>query len=231
MEGDEYRGVVKVKVGPITASYQGTARFTELDEDGHRAVLRAEGRETRGQGNATAEITASMMPSGSGTKVSVLTDLSITGRVAQFGRGVLADVSSKLLDQFVTNLEASVLGSDEVAAPIDATDADGHSEHLGSDPAPAIRHIDSAPAEPVDLVGVAGSSVARRLRPLLIVTGIGVVVVVVGRGHPLSAALAIRRFRRLNCGTRGSGTPFDPPPMLDPNLPELAAGRGGGLYL
>ncbi|MGA2474622.1 MAG: SRPBCC family protein, partial [Acidimicrobiales bacterium] len=99
VEGDEYRGVVKVKVGPITASYQGTARFTELDESGHRAVLRAEGRETRGQGNATAEITASMMPSGSGTKVSVLTDLSITGKVAQFGRGVLADVSTKLLGQ------------------------------------------------------------------------------------------------------------------------------------
>ena len=192
VEGDEYRGVVKVKVGPITASYQGTARFTELDEDGHRAVLRAEGRETRGQGNATAEITASMMPSGSGTKVSVLTDLSITGRVAQFGRGVLADVSSKLLDQFVTNLEASVLGSDEVAAPIDATDVDGHSEHLGSDLAPAVRHIDSAPAEPVDLVGVAGSSVARRLRPLLIVTGIGVVVVVV--------VVAIRSRRRSRSG-------------------------------
>jgi uncharacterized protein len=177
VEGDEYRGVVKVKVGPITASYQGTARFTELDEGGHRAVLRAEGRETRGQGNATAEITASMMPSGSGTKVSVLTDLSITGRVAQFGRGVLADVSTKLLDQFVTNLEASVLGSDEVAVRVEATEAEGHSNHGDAEPAPAIRHIDSAPAEPVDLVGVAGSSVARRLRPLLIVAGIVVVVV------------------------------------------------------
>jgi len=177
VEGDEYRGVVKVKVGPITASYQGTARFTELDEVAHRAVLRAEGRETRGQGNATAEITASMTPSGSGTRVSVMTDLSITGRVAQFGRGVLADVSTKLLDQFVTNLEASVLGSDEVAVPVVVVaEADGHSDLLGQDPAPAIRHIDSAPAEPVDLVGVAGSSVVRRLRPLLIVAGIVVVV-------------------------------------------------------
>ena len=178
VEGDEYRGVVKVKVGPITASYQGTARFTELDEVAHRAVLRAEGRETRGQGNATAEITASMTPSGSGTRVSVTTDLSITGRVAQFGRGVLADVSTKLLDQFVTNLEASVLGSDEVAVPVALTEAEGHSDLLGPDPANAIRHIDSAPAEPVDLVGVAGSSVVRRLRPLLIVAGIVAVVFV-----------------------------------------------------
>jgi len=185
VEGDEYRGVVKVKVGPITASYQGTARFTELDESGHRAVLRAEGRETRGQGNATAEITASMMPSGSGTKVSVLTDLSITGKVAQFGRGVLADVSTKLLDQFVTNLEASVLGPDEVAVPLEVTALEGQSDHQGPDAAPAIRHIDSAPAEPVDLVAVAGASAARRLRPLLIVAGI---VVVIG--------LAIRSRRR-----------------------------------
>jgi carbon monoxide dehydrogenase subunit G len=176
VEGDEYRGVVKVKVGPITASYQGTARFTELDESGHRAVLRAEGRETRGQGNATAEITASMMPSGSGTKVSVLTDLSITGKVAQFGRGVLADVSTKLLDQFVTNLEASVLGPDEVAVPVEVTALEGQSDLPGPDPSPAIRHIDSAQAEPVDLVAVAGSSVARRLRPLLIIAGIVVVI-------------------------------------------------------
>jgi uncharacterized protein len=193
VEGDEYRGVVKVKVGPITASYQGTARFTELDEVAHRAVLRAEGRETRGQGNATAEITASMTPSGSGTRVSVMTDLSITGRVAQFGRGVLADVSTKLLDQFVTNLEASVLGSDEVAAPVVVAEADGHSDLLGPDPAPAIRHIDSAPAEPVDLVGVAGSSVVRRLRPLLIVAGIVVVVF----------ALATRSRRRRRSAPSG----------------------------
>jgi len=183
VEGDEYRGVVKVKVGPITASYQGTARFTELDESGHWAVLRAEGRETRGQGNATAEITASMEPSEAGTKVSVLTDLSITGKVAQFGRGVLADVSTKLLDQFVTNLEASVLGPGEVAVQPDTTAIEVQSEHQGPDPAPAIRHIDSAPAEPVDLIGVAGSSVGRRLAPLLVVAGIVMVIGLAARSR------------------------------------------------
>jgi carbon monoxide dehydrogenase subunit G len=176
VEGDEYRGVVKVKVGPITAAYQGTARFTELDEDAHRAVLRAEGRETRGQGNATAQIVATMMPSKSGTKVSVVTDLSITGKVAQFGRGVLADVSTKLLDQFVTNLEASVLGPDEVAVAPEESAAEVHSDDRSSDRAPVIRHIDSPPAEPVDLVGVAGSSVARRLAPLLMIAGIVVFI-------------------------------------------------------
>jgi carbon monoxide dehydrogenase subunit G len=176
VEGDEYRGVVKVKVGPITASYQGKARFIELDEGSHRAVLRAEGRETRGQGNATAQIVATMTPSESGTRVSVVTDLSITGRVAQFGRGVLADVSTKLLDQFVTNLEADVLGPDEVEVAPEESAADGHSDDRGSDPAPAVRQVDGPGAEPVDLVGVAGSSVARRLAPLLIVAGIALVI-------------------------------------------------------
>lgn len=109
VEGDEYRGIVKVKVGPITASYRGSARFEEKDAAVHRGVLKAEGRETRGQGNASAVITATLSPSGDGTKVEVVTDLAITGKVAQFGRGMLAEVSGKLLDQFVHNLETMVL--------------------------------------------------------------------------------------------------------------------------
>jgi hypothetical protein len=117
VEGDEYRGVVKVKVGPITASYRGSARFEELDPVAHRGVLKADGRETRGQGNASATITATLSPSGTGTKVEVVTDLSITGKVAQFGRGVLADVSGKLLDQFVQNLETMVLSPTAEASP------------------------------------------------------------------------------------------------------------------
>jgi len=109
VEGDEYRGVVKVKVGPITSQYKGKATFVERDEDAFRAVLRAEGRETKGQGNASATITATLVPEGDRTKVSVVTDLTITGRAAQFGRGVLADVSTKLLGQFVSCLETNVL--------------------------------------------------------------------------------------------------------------------------
>ncbi len=109
VEGDEYRGIVKVKVGPVTAQYKGAARFLERDEAGRKIVLRAEGRETRGQGNANATITAQMTPDGSGTAVSVVTDLTVTGRVAQFGRGVMADVSSKLLGQFVDCLENKLL--------------------------------------------------------------------------------------------------------------------------
>src|SRR5438552_13659813 len=94
VEGDEYRGVVKVKVGPITAQYQGKATITEQDADTHRIVVKAEGRETRGQGNASALVTATLQGDADSTKVSVLTDLNVTGRVAQFGRGVMADVSA-----------------------------------------------------------------------------------------------------------------------------------------
>jgi carbon monoxide dehydrogenase subunit G len=133
IEGDEYRGIVKVKVGPITAQYKGAARFVEQDEAGHRAVLRAEGRETRGQGNANATITAQLEPDGDGTKISVITDLTITGRVAQFGRGVLADVSTKLLGQFADCLENKLLAGDGsgAAAAGDGGEAGGASGGAG----------------------------------------------------------------------------------------------------
>jgi uncharacterized protein len=221
IEGDEYRGVVKVKVGPISAEYRGAARFVELDPEAHRAVLRAEGREARGQGNAAATITAVLEPSGHGTKVSVVTDLSITGKVAQFGRGVLADVTAKLLGQFVDNLEATVIehGDDETAAGGETADSEakparGKGGRRGSRaqraaapeaaeaPAPAeehetmepdlvsnngtapeagaaeeepvveapqatVRKLEPVYAEPVDLVEVAGPSVARRIVPVV----------------------------------------------------------------
>ena len=110
IEGDTYRGLVKVKVGPITAQFKGQASFVEKDTEQHRAVLKAEGRDTGGKGNASALITAQLEPIASDvTKVTVATDLTITGKVAQFGRGALADVSEKLLKQFVTNLESTVL--------------------------------------------------------------------------------------------------------------------------
>ena len=87
VDGDEYRGIVKVKVGPITAQYKGAASFVEKDEASLRATLRAEGRETRGQGNANATITATLTADGDGTTVVVVTDFTVTGKVAQFGAG------------------------------------------------------------------------------------------------------------------------------------------------
>lgn len=164
IEGDEYRGVVKVKVGPITAQYRGVARFVERDEGTHRAVLRAEGRETRGQGNAAATVSAQLTSDGDGTEVAVVTDLTITGKVAQFGRGVLADVSTKLLDQFVSSLESQLAaGSNGHGGP----EASSAGAAAAKDPSPEVRHIDSPEAEPVDLLDAAGAPVFRRAAPLL----------------------------------------------------------------
>ena len=101
VRGEDYLGLVKVKVGPITSSYKGKASFVERDDEKLRAVLRAEGRDMRGQGNAHALITAQLEPDGEQTRVTVVTELNITGKIAQFGRGALADVSTKLLEQFV----------------------------------------------------------------------------------------------------------------------------------
>lgn len=186
VEGDEYRGVVKVKVGPITAQYRGTARFEDLDQDGHRAVLRAEGRDTRGQGNASAKVVATLSSSGdAATKVVISTDLTVTGKVAQFGRGVMADVSAKLLDQFVQRLHDDVLSSDggedaapkggagpgaaSAGAPSQAPSAaNGVPSGSPNGERPALRTIESRPAEPVDLLGTAGAPVAKRLVPALL---------------------------------------------------------------
>ena len=109
VDGDTYHGRVKIKVGPITAQYKGTASFAEKDEAARRVVLKASGRDTRGQGTASATVTAAMAEQAGSTTVSIVTDLSVSGRVAQFGRGVMADVSARLLEQFVHNLEADVL--------------------------------------------------------------------------------------------------------------------------
>jgi carbon monoxide dehydrogenase subunit G len=180
VEGDEYRGNIKVKVGPITAQYKGAAAFVSRDDATHTAVLKAEGRDTRGQGNASAMITATLVPAGAGTKVTIDTDLTITGKVAQMGRGVLADVSAKLLGQFVESLERDVLAG---APPVAASPSGGN----GADPAapqavadappiaerPTVRKIDSPAAKPIDLLSTSGAPMAKRVGPI-----VGVLVVV-----------------------------------------------------
>jgi carbon monoxide dehydrogenase subunit G len=183
VEGDEYRGNVKVKVGPITAQYKGVARIESKDDANHVAVLKAEGRDTRGQGNASATITASLTPDGSGTKVVVATDLTITGKVAQMGRGVMADVSAKLLGQFVESLESDVLSGPAESAPSGGNGAEPAATADAPPPAPeptpepsssaGPRKIDSPEAKPIDLFETAGASTAKRVGPI-----IGVLVVV-----------------------------------------------------
>ncbi len=105
-----YTGKVKIKVGPVSAEYAGTAQFTEKDDATYRAVINARGRDSRGNGNATAVISAHLRADGDRTVVNVTTDLTIAGRIAQFGSGMIKEVSAKLLGQFVTCLEGRLGG-------------------------------------------------------------------------------------------------------------------------
>ncbi|MCY3577692.1 MAG: SRPBCC family protein [bacterium] len=158
IEGEEYRGVVKVKVGPVNAQYKGKATFTERDQDAMKVVILAEGRETRGQGNASATITATVEALGDDrTKVGVNTDLKITGKVAQIGRNLIPDVSAKIMDQFADNLESmlSDSSSDDASSESDASADDS-----------GVRSVSSPEPEAVDLLDVAGPPAAKKFGPI-----------------------------------------------------------------
>ena len=158
IEGEEYRGVVKVKVGPVNAQYKGKATFTERDQDAMKVVILAEGRETRGQGNASATITATVEALGDDrTKVGVTTDLKITGKVAQIGRNLIPDVSAKIMDQFAGNLESMLSDSspDDASSESDASADDSE-----------VRAVSSPEPEAVDLLDVAAPPVAKRFGPI-----------------------------------------------------------------
>jgi uncharacterized protein len=120
-DGDEYRGTMKIKLGPITSSFAGTLKIEEADEAAHRAVLSARARDSRGQGTAAASITSTMAPGDDGTRVTVETDLRVTGPAASFGRGVMQDVSARLMGQFAECLAAEMgrtgPGADAAAEP------------------------------------------------------------------------------------------------------------------
>ncbi len=209
IEGDIYRGVVKVKVGPIKAALQGEASFQSRDDVNHHAVLKGDGRDTKGNGNASALITASLEEiSSSSSKCVVHTDLNMTGKVAQFGRGALADISGKLMAEFAKNLD-EMLARDAQAgasAPQDMADV-AVSQTIADDAAPAaataaepatgepatngaaakpvtptVRKINGPAAEPIDAFSLGGSAVLKRLLPLLA----GLVVIL----------LAVRRISR-----------------------------------
>jgi uncharacterized protein len=146
IEGDTYRGTVSVKVGPITAKFKGEANFVEQDAEAHKAVLKAAGRDTGGKGNASALITAQLSAvSEATTHVKVTTDLTITGKVAQFGRGALADVSTKLIDQFVQQLETTVLNEPD-AAPATPEASPAPKKAAAAKKAPAKKAAPAAPS-------------------------------------------------------------------------------------
>jgi len=171
IEGDTYRGQVKIKVGPILAQFKGQASFVSRDDAAHTATLKGEGRDTTGKGNASAMITAELTSvTPTSTKCTVHTDLSISGKVAQFGRGALADVSDKLLAQFSENLNQLISAAPAPSAPVVAETTPAASEQ------PTIRKIDGPEVAPLNLLDTAGSTIAKRAIPALL--GIAVLVVV-----------------------------------------------------
>ena len=173
VEGDTYRGQVKIKVGPILAQFKGQASFMSRDDVAHKASLKGEGRDTTGKGNASAIITAELTSvTPTSTKCTVHTDLSISGKVAQFGRGALADVSDKLLAQFSENLNQLISAA---PAPVPAPSAPVVAETTSApSEQPAIRKIDGPEVAPLNLLDTAGSTIAKRAIPALI--GIAVLV-------------------------------------------------------
>ena len=169
VEGETYRGVVKIKLGAISSQFKGEAHFVERDDENFRAVIKGTGRDTGGRGNASAEITAqaeSLSPTS--TRVAVTTELHITGKVAQFGRGIMGDVSSKLMAQFADNLNQMVDEQGLDAAPTETASTDS-APAAAPDAAPSqVRRIEGPATEPIDLMGVGGSSMIKRAAPALI---------------------------------------------------------------
>jgi len=145
VEGDTFVGSCKVKLGPIALVYNGTGTFAEKDESARRMVIDAKGKDKRGNGTAGAHVTASMTQEGTSTRVEVLTDLNITGKPAQFGRGVMQEVSDKLLGQFTACLEQKV--GESSAASTAAAAAAGSAQATANDAEPAGGET-SAPAAP-----------------------------------------------------------------------------------
>jgi uncharacterized protein (TIGR03382 family) len=166
-EGDDYLGKVKVKVGPVTSEFSGKVRFVEQDRAQHRAVIDGKGKEARGTGNAAATVTAQLHEDGQRTRVTVDTDLKIVGKLAQFGSGMLQQVSEKLLGQFVESLEAKLAsdGSDGPEIPESPATAAAPGTPNGQVAGP--RH--AAPAaepEPIDLLELAGADQFKKYGPV-----------------------------------------------------------------
>jgi uncharacterized protein len=165
-EGDAYTGAVKLKIGPITASYRGRLRFLELDEESHRAVMEASAQETNGQGNAQARITASVSGSDSRSVLNLDTDLEVRGKAAQFGRGVLGNVSQRILDQFARNLESEVLSSREEPPPEeDAPTEEAEGVEPGGAQPQRAAPVGGESLDVLSLLG--GSPVLRQVAPVV----------------------------------------------------------------
>ncbi|WP_433267806.1 SRPBCC family protein [Actinosynnema sp. CS-041913] len=151
VDGRTFAGTVKVRLGPVTLLYKGTGEFTSVSEDVHAAVLKASGKDTRGNGTASATVSVTLAGEDGGTAVSVVTDLAVTGRPAQLGRGLISEVSGKIAGEFADCLAAS-LGT-------------GEAEGVTSPEAGARPRLHAVPDEPIDLLETARVPVLKRVLP------------------------------------------------------------------
>ncbi len=183
-DGEVVTGRIKVKVGPVSLTYRGTAKFTERDTDAHVIVLDASGKETRGSGTASATVRASLEPESGGeaTTVSMHTTMNVTGRPAQFGRGVMVEVGGKLVEQFAQNLRQQIVGDGAAAARDDsaaggsgdgeaAASADAGSAGAGATTAVPVASTASAPPaqqneDSINLVRLVGPAILKRVVPV-----------------------------------------------------------------
>jgi carbon monoxide dehydrogenase subunit G len=195
VEGDEFSGTVKVKLGPVSLQYAGKGRFVERDEAAHRVLLEANGSDKRGNGTAGATVTARLEPEGdAATRVVVDTDLKVTGRPAQFGRGMLQDIGGKIIDQFATCLASRMTEAEEpepaasgTAAAVEAAAAvaagngaastsDAGSTTAEAQPDAGTESVATEPAE-LDLGAVVGPTLAKRYGPAVLAGFVAVFVV------------------------------------------------------
>ncbi len=168
-DGDTYSGTMKVKVGPVVAEYAGTATVVEMDETNRTVKLTASGRDKRGAGNASADIFAEMTEVDGGTNVSIATDLKVSGKVAQFGRGVMGDISKKLLGQFAECIETKLQSAEDVAEAVAGESAamNGSGEEPAASTGPTSTGGGTSDDDVLDLMDVAGGAVAKRLAPVV----------------------------------------------------------------
>lgn len=176
-EGDEFTGNVKVKLGPVSMVFGGVARFVSKDEATHTLVIEGSGKDSRGGGTAKGQVTAILVAEAPDrTRVDVNTDLTITGKAAQFGRGVMQDVAGRIVDQFAGNLATLLAAGAAAEAGSTAEAAEGGTTHAA--PPPTV-HAD----ESIDLLGTAGAPVLKRAIPVVIgvLVVVGVIVLIARR--------------------------------------------------
>jgi len=176
-DGDDFTGSVKVKLGPVSMVFAGQARFVSKDEATRTVVIEGSGKETKGTGTAKGLVTAVLVEEGPDrTRVDVATEITITGKAAQFGRGVMQDVAGRIIDQFSANLAAMMTAGGTEASTAAAAEEGGEGGTTTTTPAtPAVlpHHEDS-----IDLLGTAGAPVLKRAIPVAValVVVIGVIV-------------------------------------------------------